>query len=121
MSTTSTGAEAPTATSAKSPAASEPAANASAEGPTHCFTISADADPGMLPRLMGALAKRGLTPSRVHAATMPEGDEMTVDLQVAGLTGEKAEIVGATLRAMVGVRAVLVAAKARRAETGIAA
>ena len=89
--------------------------------PVHCFTVTADPEPGMLPRLLAAIAKRGLTPSRVHAAVGSDGAEMTVDLQVPGLGGDTAEIVGATLRAMVGVEGVLVAAKAPRAAGGLAA
>ncbi|MEQ8602285.1 MAG: hypothetical protein RIB45_03120 [Marivibrio sp.] len=79
---------------------------------TACFTVLADAEPGALPRLLGAVAKLGLTPARLVASLSEDGEELTLDLQVAGLAPGRAAIVGDTLRAMVGVRAALVGAKA---------
>lgn len=88
---------------------------------TACFTVTADADPGMLARLLEGFAKRGLVPERVHALTSADGETLDLDLQVAGLDGAKAAIIGETLRGVVGVRAVLVAAKARARPIGAAA
>lgn len=88
---------------------------------TACFTMCADADPGMLGRLLEGFAKRGLTPERVHAQLSADGEILDLDLQVRGLDGDQAHIVGENLRAIVGVRAVLVGAKAMARPIGVAA
>lgn len=85
---------------------------------TACFTVVCDGEPGLLPRVLGALAKLGLTPARLVSQLSEDGDELTLDLQVAGLAPGRAEILGETLRAMVGVRAALVGAKARAPGVG---
>ena len=85
---------------------------------TACFTVVCDGEPGLLPRVLGALAKLGLTPARLVSQLSEDGDELTLDLQVAGLAPGRAEILGETLRAMVGVRAALVGAKARASGAG---
>ena len=33
----------------------------------HCFAVAADPSPGLLPRVLELIAKRGLVPLRVHA------------------------------------------------------
>ena len=74
---------------------------------TACFAVRAAADPGVLPRLLEAFAKRGLVPSHVHSRTV--GELMTVDLQVDGLDRGQAEVVAEQLRANVMVERVLLA------------
>ncbi|MBP5858916.1 hypothetical protein KAJ83_17990 [Marivibrio halodurans] len=107
--------------------ATTPAANGrthhhhSPRSATACFTVCADAGPGMLGRLLEGFAKRGLTPERVHAQLSGDGETMDLDLQVTGLDGDQATIIGETLRAIVGVRAVLVGAKATARPIGVAA
>ncbi len=76
--------------------------------PVACFTVLAHADPGLLPRVLEPFAKRGLVPSRLHAtADGPHGDEMTIDLQVTGMSAALAEQVAAFLRGLWGVSTVL--------------
>jgi acetolactate synthase regulatory subunit len=74
----------------------------------HCFAVAADPSPGLLPRVLDLIAKRGLVPLRVHAALegtprTPDAEVMTVDLQVAGLDADTAAHVARCLTQLVGV------------------
>lgn len=80
---------------------------------TVCYSVTAEAEPGLLPRLIGQLAKVGLVPSRLHVVT--HDDEMAVDLQVADLPAERAALLEQRFRATVGVRWV---ASSRKAGVG---
>ena len=75
-----------------------------------CFAISARAEPAVMPRVLEPFAKRGLLPSRWHAAC-GAGDELMIDLQVAGLAPDLVELIAASLRQIVGVESVLTAEK----------
>lgn len=76
--------------------------------PTHCFSVQAAADPGLLPRVLELFAKRNLVPSRCHAVlSEPEREELLIDLQVTGLAPEEAEHIARSLRQLVFVASVL--------------
>jgi hypothetical protein len=66
----------------------------------YCF--EADAEPGVLPRALELLAKRGLVPARVHA--LSEDGTLSVEIEVEGLAPDTAETVGLGLSQIVGVR-----------------
>jgi hypothetical protein len=68
------------------------------------FTVLGEAEPGLLPRLIEPLAKRGLIPRRLEAVV--EGATMRVSLSVV-LDSGCASHLAASLRATVGVIAVL--------------
>jgi hypothetical protein len=68
----------------------------------YCF--EADAEPGVLPRALELIAKRGLVPARVFAQA--DEDVLSVEIEVAGLEPETAEHVGRCLGELVGVRQV---------------
>jgi hypothetical protein len=68
------------------------------------FSILAQAEPGLLPRLIEPLAKRGLVPTRLEA--IAEGATLRATLSVE-LDGAAARLLGASLRAIVGVATVL--------------
>ena len=74
---------------------------------TACYSIAADDDPGMLPRLMAPIAKRGTVPARMHAVR--EESRLMVDIQVCGLDSDTARLVAETFRTVVGVHSVLFA------------
>jgi acetolactate synthase small subunit len=81
---------------------------------TACFSIQAEADPGVMPRVLELFAKRGLIPSRWHSdleGEMTREPALTIDLQVTGLNRQQVEHVSATLRGMVSVRSVLTSEK----------
>ena len=66
----------------------------------YCF--EADAEPGVLPRALELLAKRGLVPARVFAQATD--DQLSVEIEVEGLAPDTAEHVGFCLGQIVGVR-----------------
>lgn len=68
----------------------------------YCF--EADAEPGVLPRALEFLAKRGLVPARVFAQVAD--DALSVEIEVEGLAPETADQVGRCLGEIVGVREV---------------
>ncbi|MCK6443576.1 hypothetical protein [Elstera cyanobacteriorum] len=73
---------------------------------TACFAVSALADPGMLHRLLEPFAKRGLVPSAVYARQ--HGEDLSVDIQIDGLTQTDAAMIGRGMRQIFGVDVVLV-------------
>ncbi|TAJ38812.1 MAG: hypothetical protein EPO67_01625 [Reyranella sp.] len=66
----------------------------------YCF--EADAEPGVLPRALELIAKRGLVPARVFAQA--DAEALNVEIEVEGLEPETAEHVGRCLAEIVGVR-----------------
>ncbi len=66
----------------------------------YCF--EADAEPGVLPRALELLAKRGLVPARVFAQA--DADFLSVEIEVEGLEPDTADHVGLCLSQIVGVR-----------------
>ena len=89
----------------------EAARQASAlEAPVWCYGVSADPSPGLLPRVLEYVAKRGLVPLALHAGRClergPHGveDTLAVDLQVDGLDRDTASHVRDCLGQIVGVR-----------------
>ena len=68
----------------------------------YCF--EADVEPAVLPRALELLAKRGLVPARVFAQA--DADQLSVEIEVAGLENDTAEHVGRCLAQIVGVRQV---------------
>lgn len=74
------------------------------------FRMTADADPGLLPRVVEVFAKRSLVPDALHAERL-SGDRLSVDLHVPALPAAKARHVAACLRETVGVRTVFAPAE----------
>lgn len=66
----------------------------------YCF--EADAEPGVLPRALELIAKRGLVPARVFAQA--DAEALNVEIEVEGLEPDTAEHVGRCLAEIVGVR-----------------
>ncbi len=94
--------------------ASFPAADPAARQtdlPTVCFAISARPEPAVMPRVLEPFAKRGLVPTRWHAVCGASGEDLVIDLQVAGLEPALVELIAASLRQIVGVESVLTAEK----------
>ncbi len=74
---------------------------------TSCFAVRAAAEPGALPRLLEAFAKRGLVPSSLHARM--SGEILDVEIQVPGVEPSQAEIIAEQLRVIPVVERVLLA------------
>ncbi len=81
-----------------------------AEPTTHCFSVHAAAEPGVMPRVLELFAKRGLVPSSWTSRVGIEHD-LTIDIQMAGMSAETADYVTRCLRQIVGVQIVLASRK----------
>ena len=79
-----------------------------------CFSVHAAAEPGIMPRVMELFAKRGLVPTRwMSDVTGPGGRELSIDIQVEGLTLELGDYIARCLRQIHGVKTVLTSEKQR--------
>ncbi len=85
---------------------------ARAESRVACFSIQAEAEPGVMPRVLEIFAKRGLVPRRwVSDVTGPGGRELSIDVQAAGLAPETQAYIANCLRQIWGVGTVLTSEK----------
>lgn len=72
------------------------------------FFVTADAEPGLVPRLVEPFAKLGLTPARVHVSSEDgAGEEISADLRVCNVAPLTAHLIDKALRRVVGVRTVI--------------
>lgn len=77
------------------------------------FFVTGPSDPGLLPRLIEPFAKLGHVPHRVHASREHgDGEEVSVDMRLSGVNRRQAHLVEKALRAVVGVRQVIVVTEA---------
>jgi acetolactate synthase small subunit len=84
----------------------------SARSRVACFSIHADAEPGVMPRVLELFAKRGLVPRRwISDVTGPGGGELSIDVQVAGMAPETQAQIAQCLRQVWGVGTVLTSEK----------
>jgi acetolactate synthase small subunit len=75
---------------------------------TACFLVHAQADPGVMPRVLELFAKRGLVPSAWRSATRGADEaELTIEIQMNGLSRDLADYIGACLRQIAFVEVVL--------------
>jgi hypothetical protein len=78
-----------------------------------CFAVQAEADPGILPRVLALFAKRSLVPERwTGQRSLHDENELVIDVQVAGLDREQTDYIARCLGQIPGVFAVLTAEKA---------
>jgi acetolactate synthase small subunit len=78
----------------------------------YCFSILAEAEPGVMPRVLGLFAKRGLTPTRWHSdVTGKDGRDLSIDVQVNGLDVATGDYIARCLRQVFQVETVLTSQK----------
>ena len=78
----------------------------------HCFSILAETEPGVMPRVLELFAKRNLVPRRwISDVGGPDDRELAIDLQVEGLTPEVCDHIARCLRGLHYVDRVLVSEK----------
>jgi hypothetical protein len=65
------------------------------------FTVTADASPGLLPRLLMAFAKRDLVPDGLEFHRT--GESVRADIQMEAMPAEMVHLVEGNLRQVVGV------------------
>jgi acetolactate synthase regulatory subunit len=75
-----------------------------------CFELLADAEPGLLPRLLVPFARRDLLPDQMR--TRRHGDTVEASLEMAAMPAEMVHLVEGNLRQIVGVRRVSVIMRA---------
>jgi acetolactate synthase small subunit len=83
---------------------------------TAYFFVHAQAEPGVMPRVLEHFAKRGLVPSGWHS-TVSGADQarLTIEIQMRGLGREITDYVAACLRQIASVEAVLTYCQGRSA------
>jgi len=82
---------------------------------TACFTVHANAEPGVMPRVLELFAKRGLVPSAWHSWTAGSDQaELMIDIQMRGLGRDAMNYIAACLRQITFVEVVLTSEKAQR-------
>jgi hypothetical protein len=69
------------------------------------FTVTATAEPGLMPRLLMPFAKRDLTPDSFESARA--GDTLRVEIAMAAMPAEMVHLVEGNLRQTIGVCAVV--------------
>ena len=87
----------------------------------YCFSILAEAEPGVMPRVLQLFAKRGLVPTRWHSdVTGPKtsgpktpggGGDLSIDVQVDGLDVQTGDYIACCLRQVFQVETVLTSQK----------
>lgn len=86
-----------------------PSDRRSPSGATTCFSVYADADPGLMPRILEIFAKRGLVPTQWHSRVGGRDGTLTIDLQMRGLNSQAATAIASEMRVVWGVSRVLAA------------
>ena len=102
-----------TASSLSTPSSpSTPPIDSASREAVYCFAIHAQAEPGVMPRVLELLAKRGLIPLRWHADRVgPDQAELAIDMQVTGLERATSDYIARCLRQIYGVETVLTSEK----------
>lgn len=91
---------------------SEESAAPHREAVTACYSVSAFADPSVMPRVLAAFAKRGLVPSHWHSRVGgADGNDLAIDVQMRGLTADLTEQIAQSLRQIIYVDRVLTSTK----------
>ena len=78
------------------------------QSPAAHFSVRADAEPGVMPRVLELFAKRGLVPSLCLARLVGEG-ELMIEVEMPGLAQEAMDFLAASMRQIASVAVVLAA------------
>ncbi len=96
------------------PARAPTVAPTGAPSPVFCFSVLAEAEPGVMPRVIELFAKRNLVPRRwVSDVSGPGGGDLSIDVQVAGVDPETHAYMAPCLRPISGVHTVLTSENGR--------
>lgn len=77
-----------------------------------CYSIQAQAEPGVMPRVLELFAKRNLVPVRWHSDVLNgPGRDLAIDVQVEGIGSDLGNYIARCLRQIPGVATVLTAEK----------
>jgi acetolactate synthase regulatory subunit len=79
---------------------------------TYCFSVRAEAEPSVLPRLLALFAKRGMVPTALHARCHDHASSrLQVDIEATGLEADLANYLQLCMQQIVGVELVLLSTK----------
>ena len=79
------------------------------------FSVYARAEPGVMPRVLGLFAKRGLVPSSWHSAvSATDRQQLRIEIEMHGLNPDITEYIAACLRQIVSVEKVLTMSRDHR-------
>lgn len=91
-----------------------PAYGPSQQTYTACFSVLAPTDPSVMPRVLEVFAKRGMVPTTWYSSVGgPDGEELQIDVQMAGIDSGLADRIARSLRRLVSVSSVLTSEKRR--------
>ena len=78
-----------------------------------CFSVQAEAEPSVMPRVLEQFAKRGIVPLQWHSSLgrAAQGRELYIDVQVEAMEPDLVVRIAETLRQLVHVQLVLTAEK----------
>ena len=77
------------------------------------FFLTAEADCGVMIRVLQSFARLSVTPYRVHSSTeQGTGEEMSLELRIRGADSALAERLAALCRTVMGVRSVFMSVEA---------
>lgn len=78
-----------------------------------CFSVQAEAEPSVMPRVLEQFAKRGIVPLQWHSSLGrgSQGRELYIDVQVEAMEPDLVARIAETLRQLVHVQLVLTAEK----------
>ena len=84
--------------------------------PSHsiaCFSVQAEAEPSVMPRVLEQFAKRNIVPLQWHSSLGrgAQGRELYIDVQVEAMEPDLAQRIAENLRQLVHVQLVLTAEK----------
>lgn len=74
---------------------------------TATFSVRAQAEPGVMPRVMELFAKRGLVPLLWHGVAA--GPLLHIEIRIAGLAGDTVDYIARCMGQITGVETVLTA------------
>lgn len=83
---------------------------------TAYFSVHAQAEPGVMPRVLELFAKRGLVPSGWYSAVSADQARLTIEIQMRGLGREITYYIAACLQQIASVEAVLICCQGRSAD-----
>jgi len=91
---------------------------------THCFSVVAEPDPSVMPRVMDVFASRSYVPDQCHSIISRDHfdhdrTELHIDLQLSAINQRQADHLARELRQLVCVSSVLTSEK-RELQTGTA-
>ncbi len=82
---------------------------------TYCFSVSAEACPAALPRVLDVFALYGSVPDQCYTQRVGAGEELVIEVQMSDIDADAADRIARRLHRVVSVQGVLWSAKSSHA------